>query len=345
MRSKYSSLGWVIRLGAALAPPAVIGVVWAVNHEHLSRTAPSRAAAASLRSAATPTARADVPTAPTPPAGGRETILLAEASLASIPAISGATDPDPVASFRQLIAKPRFSPARVTSQPEAMDKDLVRLREPVAKPPESFAAPVTSQPDPRTLRAILDRGVVAYSSSKTDRERTKGVTMIQTAALIGYFPARNLLARNYSQSEAVRSIVPANDAIRYAVGLIMDPTATVENSQEVFLLLAHHFSRQGQIDLFTTQLLNSLRGDSHPRLSHRVDTLLGLLAQVPGACDALARLVITNDDPSREGSIPLTERLRRYIENIPSAGEDEEARQRGLLLFSQLAKGSAPDIP
>jgi hypothetical protein len=186
------------------------------------------------------------------------------------------------------------------------------------------------------MRTILDRGVVAYASSATDPERAKGVNLIQIAALVGYPPARDLLARNYPQSEAIRSVVPANDAIRYAVGSAMDAATSVEDSLQVFLLLAQYFGSRGQMDLFTTHLLNSLRGDTHPQLSHRVNTLLEVLGQVRGACNALARLVSTNDASSQECSIALAERLRMYIENTPSAGEDEEAHQRGLLLFSQL---------
>jgi hypothetical protein len=196
---------------------------------------------------------------------------------------------------------------------------------------------VASKLDPRALRAVLDRGVVTYASTSSDPERAKGVNLIQIAALVGYPPARELLAHNYPQSEAVRSVVPANDAIRYAVSLVMDPSTPIEDAKEVFLHLAQHFSGRGQMDLFTTHLLNSLRGDTHPQLSHRVDTLLGVLAQVRGACDALARLVITNDGSSGECSTTLAERLRRYIESTPLAGEDEEARQRGLLMFNQLS--------
>jgi hypothetical protein len=35
---------------------------------------------------------------------------------------------------------------------------------------------------------------------------------------VGYPPARDLLARNYPQSEAVRAVIPAKDVIRYALG-------------------------------------------------------------------------------------------------------------------------------
>jgi hypothetical protein len=161
--------------------------------------------------------------------------------------------------------------------------------------------------------------------------------MIQAAALIGYFQARNLLARNYPRSEAIRSVVPPEDAIRYAVALVMDSTATVEDSREVLLALAQYFSARGEVDVFATHLLNSLRGDTRPQLNNRIDVLLGILVEVRGACDAVGRLVTTNDGSARECSSALAERLRAYIENTQPAGEEGEARQRGLLLFSQVS--------
>jgi hypothetical protein len=65
--------------------------------------------------------------------------------------------------------------------------------------------------------------------------------LIQTAALVGYSPARDLLARNYPQSEAVRSVVPAKDVIRCALGPVMDAAATGEDSKQIFLALGPHF--------------------------------------------------------------------------------------------------------
>jgi hypothetical protein len=186
------------------------------------------------------------------------------------------------------------------------------------------------------MRAILDRGVVAYASAKTNEDRTKGASMIQAAALIGYFQARNLLARNYPRSEAVRSAVPPEDAIRYGVGLVMDATASVEDSRGVLLALGQYFSDRGQIDLFAAHLLNLLRGDTRPQLNNRIDVLLGILAEVRGACDAVARLVMANAGSSGECTSTLVERLRTYIENTPPAAEEGQARQRGLLLFSQV---------
>jgi hypothetical protein len=62
----------------------------------------------------------------------------------------------------------------------------------------------------------------------------------------------------------------------------MDVTATSEDSKQIFLALGHHFAPQGQLDLSATQILGSLRGDPRPQLGYRIDTLLDLLARVPG---------------------------------------------------------------
>jgi hypothetical protein len=65
--------------------------------------------------------------------------------------------------------------------------------------------------DPRRMSTIVDRGVAEYASAKTDEEA-------RVCRPVGYPPARDLLARNYPQSEAVRAVIPAKDVIRYALG-------------------------------------------------------------------------------------------------------------------------------
>jgi len=155
--------------------------------------------------------------------------------------------------------------------------------------------------------------------------------------LVGFPLARELLARNYPQSEAVRSVVPANDAIRYALGPLMDPALTTEDSKQAFLALGQHFAIQGQLDLFAGQIINSLRGDSRPHLDYRIDTLVDLLARVRGACGALARLVPEAGDGSdQECSSSFSGKLRKHIEMTTPAGEEEESKRRGSVMFSQL---------
>jgi hypothetical protein len=110
------------------------------------------------------------------------------APLTSLSAMMTPVDPDPVANFHQLIALP---PGTTREAPRI---------------------------DPRRIRTIVDRGVVEYASAKTDGDRAEGAHLIHIAALVGYPPARNLLARNYPLSEAVRSVVPAkvSSAMRWA---------------------------------------------------------------------------------------------------------------------------------
>jgi hypothetical protein len=87
--------------------------------------------------------------------------------------------------------------------------------------------------------------------------------------------------------------------------------------------------------LFATQILSSLRGDPRPQLVYRIDTLLDLLASVPGACGALARLV---PDASKvaDPECSFSENLRKHIETTAPASEEEDSKRRGLFMLNQL---------
>ena len=118
----------------------------------------------------------------------------------------------------------------------------------------------------------------------------------------------------------------------------MDVVATSEDSKQIFLALGQHFAIQGELDLFATQILDSLRGDSRPQLVYRVDTSLDLLALVPGACGALARLV-PGPGKAADQECLFSENLRKYIETTrPAAVEEEEPKRRGLLMLNQLGE-------
>ena len=170
--------------------------------------------------------------------------------------------------------------------------------------------------------------------------------MIQTAALVGFPSARVLLARNYPQSETIRSVVSANDVIRYALAALMDPTSENDDSTQIFFALEQHFALHKQLDLFANQILRSLRGDSHLHLSHRIDVLRELLARVPGSCAAVARLIPGTPDASDEECLSsLSEKLRRHIETTTGANEEEESKGRGLLMLNQLDSQAANPRP
>jgi hypothetical protein len=190
----------------------------------------------------------------------------------------------------------------------------------LAAPPHNTTL-VKPRVDPRSLRMILDRGVAAYASAKTDAERAKAASEIQTAASAGFPPARVLLARNYPQSAAIRSVVTANDIVHYALTLLMDPVSENDDTKQIFLVLVQHFALVGQLDLLAAQTLDSMRADTRPQLAHRIDILLDLLARVPGSCAALGRLISSPPDSSdQECSVFLSQQLRWHIEK-PAAVE------------------------
>jgi hypothetical protein len=305
-RLEQKSLSTLIRFAVVLAPLLVVSLFWAFYRYHVSSAAPEGVTA--TQSSASPSQSQQTAAIDERLSNAERAIMFSIAPLTSLSAVVAPVDPDPVASFRQLIALPPGG----TREPPRIDS--------------------------RRIRTIVDRGVVEYASARTDGDRARGARLIQTAALIGYPPARDLLARNYPQSEAIRSVVPAKDVIRYALGPVMDVVATSEDSKQIFLTLGQHFALQGQLDLFASQILGSLRGDSRPQLIHRVDTLLDLLARVPGACGALARL-LPGAGKAADQECLFSENLRKYIETTrPSAAQEEESKRRGLLMLNELGE-------
>jgi hypothetical protein len=193
-------------------------------------------------------------------------------------------------------------------------------RDPVANP---VVSPDAARPkpriDPRSLRNLVDRGVAAYASARTDADRARAASEIQTAASAGFPSARILLARNYPQSAAIRSVVPANDVVRYALTLLVDPASENDDTKQIFLAIGLYFASCGNLDSFAAQILDSMRIDSRPQLYHRIDILLDMLARIPGSCAALARLIASPPDGSeQECSSSLSERLRRDIDSAIS---------------------------
>jgi len=307
MLGERKFLSTASRLAVILAPLLVASLLWASYRNHASSADPAKAVTAVRSSTPSSMSRETAHIDSSGSEGlsnAQSAIMFSIAPLTSLPAMTPPVDPDPVASFRDL----------------------------VAVPPDT--AREAAHIDPRRMRTIVDRGVVEYASAKTDGDRAKGAGLIQTAALVGYPPARDLLARNYPQSEAVRSVVPAKDVIRYALGPVMDAAATGEDSKQIFLALGQHFALHGQVDLFATQILTSLRGDSRPQLGYRIDTLLDLLARVPGACGALARL-IPGEGEAADRECSFSQNLRKHIETTAPAREEEESKRRGLLMLNQ----------
>jgi len=61
--------------------------------------------------------------------------------------------------------------------------------------------------------------------------------------------------------------------------------------------------------------------------------LLDLLARVPGACGALARL-ISGEGGAADRECSFGQNLRKHIETTAPAREEEELKRRGLLMLN-----------
>src|SRR5262249_39959578 len=102
-------------------------------------------------------------------------------------------------------------------------------------------------------------------------------------------------------------------------------------------------SRLGSISpfkasFFATQILGSRRGDPRPELGYRIDTLLDLLARVPGVCGALVRL-IPGEGEAADRECSFSQNLRKHIETTAPAREEEEeeeSKRRGLFMLKQV---------
>jgi hypothetical protein len=305
-RLERKSLPALMLLAVVLVPLLVAALFWAFYRYQVSSAAKGVTAA---QSSASPSKSQQTAPIDERLSNAERAIMFSIAPLTSLSAmVMTPVDPDPVASFRQLITLP---PGTAREAPRI---------------------------DPRRIRTMVDRGVVEYASAKTDGDRARGARLVQIAALVGYPPARDLLARNYPQSEAVRSVVPAKDVIRYALVPVM--AAASEDSKQIFLALGQHFAVQGQLDVFATEILELVRGDSRPQLIHRVDTLVDLLARVPGACGAIARLV-AGTGKAADQECSFSENLRKFIETTRSsaAEQEEDSKRRGLLMLNQLSGG------
>jgi hypothetical protein len=183
--------------------------------------------------------------------------------------------------------------------------------------------------DPRKLREMMDRGVVAYASASTPEAQARAAKLIQRAAQLGFGPARDLVARNYLRSEAMQTVVSAADAVRYTITLVTDEARESEDSKTLFAAFVEHAVTSGTMHAFAGQVVNALSTDQSPRLSHRVDVILDLLAPARGGCSAVAQIIAAADDRTGdECSSALKQSLLRYIQLAGSGGGEPDLRRR-----------------
>jgi hypothetical protein len=214
-------------------------------------------------------------------------------------------------------------------------------------PPPKLPFPRASAPqaqgqgvDPIKLRRVMDLGVAQYASAADDQGKSKGVSLIQLAALLGYAPARELVVRNYLRSPAVRSIVPPLDAVRFAIDLV-GPGAPASNEDvELVIALGNYFSQRGDVLKFARHIVDAISGDQRLQASDGLARLLSIFARVPGLCTGIKRAISADLRINQNCSSPLNEELLDYAHFKGELKTSAEARLRAMRLLDKLEGAS-----
>jgi hypothetical protein len=170
--------------------------------------------------------------------------------------------------------------------------------------------------DPRTLRAIFQRGRTARQSNSDDATSADDARLINIAAIPGYEPARALITMEYPRS-----------FIRYNV-------SSAEAVRTFLVLLAAYFSGRQALADYAANLLVALRDDRRLQREDRVQTLLELLAHVPAACTAIAFAVVkARTVTGPECSPGLRLQIENYLRANTALGVEAESRRQALRLL------------
>jgi hypothetical protein len=185
--------------------------------------------------------------------------------------------------------------------------------------------------DPRRLRALMDRGLRAYERAANEVQQIEGIRLVQLSAVLGYGPARDLLAREYSRSRRVRSAVSAPDAIRYALDAFTSDPSAAKSSTASFNAMAVYHADQKALGLLATNMIETIGDDRRLQAAKRLDLMLDALAPVSGACAAVARAATVQDC-----SPALRQAVLVFVGAATPVGRDQAARRQALALMERL---------
>jgi hypothetical protein len=243
---------------------------------------------------------------------------------------SVADQADPTLSFDLRFPEPfdrRFL-AKSQSAPKL-------LGEPVGR----GGAPPAALPNARTLRRVMDLGVAQYATGADDSVRAKGASLVLLAALLGFAPAQALVVRNYPRSSVVQSVVPMQDAVRFAIDLLTgdategDPPRAVE---EPAIALGSYFARRGEMLLFAKHLLDAIADEKRAQTDQQMARLLSIFARIPGTCSGLKRAISQDRTlDQNECSEDLHAALLRTVRSRSPIGLEAEGRNRALQMLKE----------
>jgi hypothetical protein len=210
----------------------------------------------------------------------------------------------------------------------------------IPAPPETELA--LQSIDPRRLHASFQRGTAAMQKYADDepmvdgsdnKQKIEGARLVNVAAILGYEPARALIARDYPRSHIIRLAVSANEAVRYS----LDPlfiSGTPSEGNRALTLLAAYYSGRHELEAFAVSIMEALRDDRRLRTEARIKFLLTQLAGVRGACTAIIRAI----SPERvltgaECPPALQQQMQLFVDVAAPAGREAESRRQALSML------------
>jgi hypothetical protein len=246
----------------------------------------------------------------------------------------------PVKLQSQSTTSPRFAAAIAPDQALADSGALsnsatdLRMAEKLMVPAPPQTDLTLQGIDPRRLRASFQRGMAAMQSNDSDATSEEGAGLVSVAAVLGYWPARVTIVREYPRSSVIRSAVSSAEAVRYSLDPLFVPGQQSESNRIFLVLLASYFSGRRELPTYATDLLASLSDDQRLQTEERLKSLLGLLARVPGACTALSHAVVkARTVTGPECSLGLQLQLENFIRLTEPIGLEARSRRQALQLL------------
>jgi hypothetical protein len=215
-----------------------------------------------------------------------------------------------------------------TTQPSNDPDYLAAAKLIIPPPPQTDLA--LQGVDPRRLRASFQRGVTAMRSDAAGQSAT-GARLVSVAAILGYQPARVLIAQHYPSSATLRSTVSSTESLRYSLDPLLTPGSQSEGNRNFLVLLAAYFSGHQALSHYANDLLAVLGDDQRFQTGERLELLLNLLARVRGACTAIAMAVVkARMITGPECSSGLQSQIANYLKATPRPGLEVESRRQAL---------------
>ena len=253
-------------------------------------------------------------------------------SAPTLPSAQQTTLPTP----RPAVAVPKKTDmpklAAVDPKLTAVDPDVAAARKMmIAVPPGTD--PQLQSADPRRLRASFQRGMAALEQKDDDIAST-GARLVNIAAILGYEPARKVIARDYPRSKVIRSAVSSSEAVRYSLDPLLFQEPPSESNQAFLVLLASYFSGRYELEAYANDLLAAVVEDRRLQSENALKTLRAQLARVPGACTAIAHAVVgARMVTGTECSSQLQKQIEFFIGMTTPAGHEAELRRQALQLL------------